>query len=718
MKNHIKKNAESKTVQTISKKYGTSLLESAIFARRNITTGTDILYYLENDTRFLHQPFCFNAMEDAVERINQAIEENEKILIFGDKDVDGISATAILYTYLKKRGADVQWRLPVGEDAYGLSIDAVNDFAQYAGESSALIITVDCGISNYAEIQRANERGIDTIITDHHNPPEILPEAIIVLDPKMENSGYPFKNISGAALAYKLVSALRFSSFQLYNQDFCLFTVTKKDENYVIDCLKVRNLVKKARISVTLDEKVRSIYDSPLLNFLSGQQILVWDEKSVKPILKDIFGSGVDFQMMDMRPKISNVIPAVKDKSLSDIKNLSKIARYSENSVDEIDGFYNIFVTFAEKSAIRAHPQYKNDEDDDLQLVALAALADIMPLKDENRIFVKEGLNLINSSKIRKGLAELIARSDLQGRRISSTDLSWKVIPSLNAAGRLGKSNLSLELLISENASERNQKADAIKDLNTQRRMHLSDAEFFTAHQADDSFKKYGGKLCIVYDKRIVKGITGLLAGYLVSKYEVPSIAISFSEDKSVATGSMRSCRSLIATDFLDKFGEGFFINHGGHNAAAGFSFTAEKLDEFLEKAQSIINSETLEEKESALIEIDAELPCEYITPELLKTIDKFEPFGEENPEIIFFSKNLPIDNAIVLGKTEKQHLKLVFNCGKYKFPAMYWGEAERLGRDFSSTDRLDILYKIERNFYNGSCTPQMIIIDAEKARE
>lgn len=717
MKKHIKKNAENKTVQAISKKYGISLLESAIFARRKITTGNDILYYLENDTRFLHQPFCFNAMEDAVERIHQAIEENEKILIFGDKDVDGISATAILYTYLKKRGADVQWRLPVGEDAYGLSIDAVNDLAQYAGESGALIITVDCGISNYVEIQRANELGIDTIITDHHNPPETVPDAIIILNPKMDNSGYPYKDISGAALAYKLVSALRFSSFQLYNQDFCLMTVTKQDEAYIIDCLKIRNLVKKSQISVVIDEKIRSIYDTPLLNFLSGQQILVWDEKSVKSTLKELFGSSIDFQMMDMRPKIAHIIPAVNNKALSDIKNLSKIARYSEKPVKEIDGFYNLFVTFAEKSATSANPQYKNEQNDDLQLVAIAALADIMPLKDENRIFVKEGLNLINNGKIRKGLAELIARSDLQGRRISSTDLSWKIIPSLNAAGRLGKSNLSLELLISENPIERNQKADIIKDLNAQRKIYLSDAEFFTAKQAEDSFKKYNEKLCIVYDERIFKGITGLLANYLVSKYEVPAIAISFSEDKTIASGSMRTCRSLIATDFLDKFGEGFFINHGGHNAAAGFSFTAEKLDAFLEKAQTIISGETLEEKDGAIIEIDAELPSEYITPEILKTIDKFEPFGEENPEIIFFSKNLSINNAIITGKTERQHLKLILNCGKYKFPAMYWGEAERLGRDFSSTDKLDILYKIERNYYNGNCTPQMIIIDAEPSK-
>ena len=163
-------------------KYNINQILASIFIRRGINQGEDILYFLENDIRFQHSPFCFSVMEDIVERILQAQEEGEKVLIFGDSDVDGITSTAILYSYLKKIGIDVQWKLPVGDDGYGLSIQAIDDFAK---EDGSLIITVDCGISNFESIEHANDLQIDVIVTDHHNPQETLPEALLILDPKL-----------------------------------------------------------------------------------------------------------------------------------------------------------------------------------------------------------------------------------------------------------------------------------------------------------------------------------------------------------------------------------------------------------------------------------------------------------------------------------------------------------------------------------------------------
>ena len=715
MKKFNKKSVKKEDVVRLHEKYKFDYLEASILARRGITSGQDVMYYMESDTRFLHQPFLFSAMEDAVERINQAIEEKEKILIFGDKDVDGITSTAILYGYLKNRGADVQFRLPVGEDAYGLSMEAVDDFEAYCNGFSALIITVDCGISNNAEIDHANNLGIDVIVTDHHNPPEILPAAAVIVDPKTKDSGYPFTDISGAAVAFKLVSALRFSRTELYGQDFCLMHVKPEKDSYTVDCLKLRNLVKKARHTFSAIPGSTSVYNTKLPDFLSGQQIFVWNEKETKTHLRELFGTGVEFQMLDMQPEIAKQLPFVLGKSLEELRTISKIARYSDSPLTELDSFYNLFVTFAEKSAEKIFPKHKIDSENDLQLVAVAALADIMPLKNENRIFVKTGLAAMNAGKIRKGLAELIARSDLAGKKITSTDLSWKIIPSLNAAGRMGQSTVSLELLISESPQERNQKAAQIQEMNEQRKMFVADGESYTARQAEESLARFQNKLCIVQDARINRGITGILASKLMQKYNVPAIAITFSEDKTVAVGSMRSCRNLIATDFLDSFGTDFFLNHGGHNAAAGFSFNAGKLDAFIQKIQSMLPEITLDEENDSL-DIDAELPADYITPELLTLIDKFEPFGEENPELRFISKNLAVSDAVILGKTERQHLKIMFDCGKYKFPALFWGEAARLNNDFSVKDRLDVIFNVTRNYYNGTITPQMILLDAQKS--
>lgn len=694
-------------------KFGLSQLEAAVFARRGITSGESLMYFLETDRRFMHLPFEFSSMEDAVSRISDAIEEGEKILIFGDKDVDGVTSTAILYSYLKSEGADVSWRIPVGDDAYGLSLDAVDSFAKDYG---TLIITVDCGISNIQEIAHANELGIDVIVTDHHNPPEILPGAAVFLDPKMQDSGYPFKDISGAAVAFKLAQALRFRKSELFGQDISLLDVQpSSDGKFKLDILKTRNLVKKQKFSEIFEPGFGPVSNTNLPLFLRGQQIFCWNKKAVSSYLKEIFGSGVEFEMLDMQQEIARTIPQVQGKSLSQIKEMSKLAKYSDSPIEEIDGFYNIFVTFAELSDAKIFPKHSADATQDLQLVGIAALADIMPMQNENRIFVKNALAAINSGKTRKGIAELISRLDLAGKEINSTELSWKVIPALNAAGRMGQSNLSLELLTAEDAAERDHLAGKIIELNEDRKHFVSEGEMYTAKQAEENFHKFNEKLCVVTDEKINRGVTGILAAKIMNKYNVPSIAITFSEN--IAVGSMRSCRSVVATKFLDSFGEDFFINHGGHDAAAGFSFTKDKLTDFMKKAWMISRQFNLEAEEES-INIDAEIPAEYITPELLSLIDRFEPYGEQNKELVFVSKNLRLQDGIPVGKSQTQSLKLIFDCGKYKFPAMFWGQAERLNRDFKTGDNLNILYTVSKNSFRGSVTPQMILIDAETEKK
>ena len=706
-----KKNVQADIVRQLHEKFNLSLLEASILARRNITESSSLLYYLEDDLRFSHAPFLFKNMEDAVERILSAKEEGEKILIFGDRDVDGITSTAILYSYFKSQGIDVQYRLPIGEDAYGLSINAIDDFAKDYG---TLIITVDCGISNIKEIDYANSLGIDVIVTDHHNPPEILPNALTIIDPKIQDSGYPFKDISGAAVAYKLVSALRFAKSDLFNQELCLLDVSKKQNDcYEISCIKTRNLVKIDEYKENFSEIPISISSTPLPEFLKGQLILSWNTNNVKKHLNEIFGTRIDFNIIDLQTEIPKEIPFVTGKSLEQINSLSKISKYTDYNTSNLEALYNLFITYVEKINAKKFPKDIAENTNDLQLVTLAALADIMPMKNENRLFVKAGINSINEGKARYGIAELLSRLNLLGKPLNSTEISWKLIPTLNAAGRLGQSNLALELLISENPSEREKLAEKIIELNEQRKKFVEDAEFSTIQQAKESLEIFQNKLCLVIDEKINKGITGILATKMVQKFQVPSIAITFTEDKSVAAGSMRSCRNCVATKLLDNFGE-FFINHGGHDYAAGFSFDSSKIDEFKNKLKELVNEIHLSD-EADETEVDAELPTEYITPDLLPLVERFEPFGEENDELIFISKSLKIQEARIMGKTEPYHLKLTFDCGKYKFPAIFWKEAQRLNRDFKIGDKVDVLYTIGKNVFNGNTTPQMMIIDIDK---
>ena len=705
-----KKEIAPEMVREICTRFSCDALTASIFARRNITTGCDIQYFLEDDLRYLHSPFLLSGMEDAVDRIIAAREEGERVLIFGDRDVDGITSTTVLYRCLKDMGIDVSWRIPSGEDTYGLSLKAVEDFAADYG---SLIITVDCGISNNVEIDRAVELGIDVIITDHHNPPENLPNATIIIDPKLPDDEYPFPSISGCAVAFKLASALRFAQNELYKQELCLLNVRPVNDAYTIDCLKIVNMTERSRLTEIITPGMVRIEDTRLMQFLRGQQILVWDADLQKKQLTKIFGSGIEFNMMDLRPEIATEIPSVRTASLLRIKEISKLLRYREGNQSEMDGFFNIFITYIQKKT--ATQDYQKKTQADLQLVMLAALADIMPLHNENRILVRQGLAALNSGEVISGLRELLARLNLLGKRITSTDISWNVVPVLNAAGRLGRSELAVELFLSETSQQRDAIAEQIIQLNKDRRQLGTDAWGYVEKQAYESFEKYNKKLVVVVEPRIHRGISGILAAQLVKVFEVPSIAITILED-GTAVGSVRSTRGFDVTPMLDSCGE-LFLNHGGHNYAAGFSLNKENLDALLQHFLEYTAVIELEDNQDTTLQTDAEIPHDYLTPNLLKTIDLFEPYGEGNPQLLFFSRKLKIISADIIGKGEKKHLKLVLAGGKHKWPALFWNAAERLGRDFSLGDSIDVVYRLERNLFNGMETAQMIVQEVERSK-
>lgn len=708
IKKWIKKEIQKETVVDISKKYGIDSLTASIFTRRGITDGKDLIFFLEDDMRFLHNPFLFNQMEDAVDRILDAKDEGEKVLIFGDRDVDGITSTTILYEYLKSLGIDVQYKVPLGDEQYGMKMETIDEFASQYG---TLIITVDCGISNIEEVKHAGELGIDVIITDHHNVPETVPEPAIIINPKLDDSNYPFKDISGCAVAFKLIQALRFAQTELYKQDICLLNATKTENGCSIDCVKLHNNIEKESFSLSGIKETLKISDTKLPEFLKGQQIFTWNDKNTKIILKEIFGTSVEFNTFDLRPEVSKLIPSAINLSLEQMKDKSKIARYADNP-SVMDSFVNIFITYISQKQNEAFPNKINLETQELQLVALAALADVMPLENENRIFIKQALKIINGGNIRKGLSELLSRLSLLNKKITSTDLAWTLIPAINATGRLGQPELAIQLLMEDDAAKRNQIADKIIELNTERKSLVNAAQEFINFNAEISFQKYKN-FCFVIDKRINRGVVGLIAARLVQKYKIPVIVITFI-DENTAVGSMRSCRGLDCTAFLSQF-ENLFIAYGGHNKAAGFSLTKENLETFQSRIDSFIAKIQLDENSENEIVIDAELPPSYITPEILKIIDLFEPYGEKNKTLTFMTKNIKISSYQIIGKTEKQHLKLTLDSGEHKIPVLYWNAASKIGTEFNAGDNINLVYNIERNVFNGMENFQLVVLDIQK---
>ena len=193
-------------VNQLSKKYNLLPEIIEILFMRNIDDAQKIEHYLHPSKQDFHDPFLLNDMQEVVERIRRAIDNKERVLIFGDYDVDGVSATAIMVKYFNQKGNPAMHYMPNRYiDGYGLSRDAIDKIK--STQNPDLIITVDCGISCHDEIEYAKSLGIEVIVTDHHDIPDILPNCL-TLNAKLPNQDYPFCEICGTGMAFKVVQAL------------------------------------------------------------------------------------------------------------------------------------------------------------------------------------------------------------------------------------------------------------------------------------------------------------------------------------------------------------------------------------------------------------------------------------------------------------------------------------------------------------------------------
>ncbi|MCL2070002.1 MAG: single-stranded-DNA-specific exonuclease RecJ [Treponema sp.] len=706
-----KRDISPELVKNIASKYGCDLLTASILIRRGILSAAEIMFFLEDDRRHLRNPFELPGMDDAVERILAAKEEGEKVLVFGDRDVDGICATAILTNFLLSQGMDVSARLPGGDEPYGLSLAAVEEFAAAYG---TLIITVDCGISNVEEVKRAGELGIDVIITDHHNPKEEIPPALAIVNPKLGGDGradYPFRDLAGCAVAYKLASALRFAlKSELYGQPICLLNTRPLNDSWLIEIAKLRNLRLVETLTETVVPAKLRIEETRLPAFLSGEQILCWDADLQKKTLAKIFGNGVEIYMQDISGEIGKEIPSAAGKSLVRIREMSRLAKYSEAETGELDVFVNLFCSFIKQR----EKLFDSSEEQDLQLACLGTLSDIMPLKDENRIIVRQGLKSI-MEKPRPGLSELLFKLELSGKRLGAADISWLLGPAINAAGRMGKPDVALGMLMEAEAKKRDSLADELIGLNEERKKIGESIWCIVEPAAGKNLKDYHEKLALAWGQEIPRGVTGIMASRLIGRFKVPSIVASMGEE--TITASLRSVRGYDLRFLLESCSE-FFLDWGGHNFAAGFSMEAANWPPFLEHLKYVAKNMVLpqEEDEETLI-IDAELPLSYLNPDIFTLIDRFEPYGEGNEALCLLARDLKISEISLMGKPEAKHVKLTVDAGQYKWPGVYWQAADKLKREFDLGDRVDMVFKVTRNFFRGSETPQLVVSDIKRSK-
>ena len=202
----IKENNDNESVKTLSNELNISPILSSMLVNRDVKTFDEAKTFFRPNFEMLHDPFFMKDMSLAVERIQKAIKKNESIMIFGDYDVDGTSSVALLSLYLESLGLIVTKYLPDRKkEGYGISIKAIE---HAFNKKQKLIIALDCGIKAHKQVEYAKEKGIEFIICDHHNPDKNLPKALAILNPKRKDCVYPYKELCGCGVGFKLIQGI------------------------------------------------------------------------------------------------------------------------------------------------------------------------------------------------------------------------------------------------------------------------------------------------------------------------------------------------------------------------------------------------------------------------------------------------------------------------------------------------------------------------------
>ena len=560
----LKEQEDEKSVLSLADSLNISNVLANLLIQRRVTNFFEAKAYFRPTLETLYDPFLMNGMHEATQRVIHALTSNEKICVYGDYDVDGTCSAALMYLFLKELGANVQTYIPNRlTEGYGMSIQSV-DYLKEQGTN--LIITVDCGITAVDEIDHANSLNIDTIICDHHQPKDKIPNAYAVLDPIKPGDTYPFKHLSGAGVAFKLARAV-------------------------------------------------------------GERI----GKKELP-----------FKYLD--------------------------------------------------------------------LVALAGAADIVPLVDENRVLVREGLELINTNP-RPGIAALMKCARMETGNLTAGQIVFTIAPRVNAVGRLGDANRAVELFTTDDPQRATELAQVLEGENIERRK-IDEMTFSHAMQLVESHVNIDTDLGIVlHDDNWHPGVIGIVASRLVERFHKPAVMLTTID--GVAKGSARSVSGFNIYEALQGCDD-LLLQFGGHEAAAGLAIEIENIEKFRERLNVILKQNMKQSDIHPEIHIDAKISLSEISPKFIRVLDQFAPFGPGNMRPLFLSENVAIVNPPRLVGTN--HLVTSFrqNGNEKIFDAIGFN----LGAYVTDIDKeknlVDIVYTIESVQKDGKTYPQLRLRDLQ----
>jgi len=340
-----------------------------------------------------------------------------------------------------------------------------------------------------------------------------------------------------------------------------------------------------------------------------------------------------------------------------------------------------------------------------LDLVSLGTVADVVPLIGENRILVKNGLSELTHTK-KEGLRALIEESYLKGKEITSYHVGYILAPRINAAGRLGKPEVSLELLLTDNPKQASELAKMLTKENRSRQK-MEDVVLRQAMARIETEVDFARQRVIVLEgENWHKGIIGIVASRIVDRFYRPTVMISMDGDEG--RGSCRSIRNFNLVNALSECSD-FLKRYGGHKNAAGLTIDKMSLNGFKEKINLIANERISDENLIPSIKIDTEIPISSLSKDLLEDLDSLGPFGFGNPRPVFSSQNLSIRNVPQV--LRRSTLKMWVTDGNITAEAIGFNMADSLPSD-PLKQRIDLAYSCDLNTYKGITSIKLQIKD------
>ncbi|MBD3363461.1 single-stranded-DNA-specific exonuclease RecJ [Candidatus Dojkabacteria bacterium] len=340
-----------------------------------------------------------------------------------------------------------------------------------------------------------------------------------------------------------------------------------------------------------------------------------------------------------------------------------------------------------------------------LPYVAMATIADIMPLKDENRYLVKRGLEKMNTSTP-LAINSLMQISGIENSEINSYHIGYIIGPRLNAAGRLEDATESVRLLCTKNKNKSKKIASHLDNLNKKRQELTSKYLEKAQSQIEKSKEDF---LFFIHGVDWPEGILGLIAGRIQEKYSKPTLVSSLNSKKNIIKGSARSIKSYNVTDAIKNF-ENLLVKFGGHAQAAGFSLLPSNLDKFKKSIIEHANTNISQEELIPIINIAEKVQLNDVNFNFIKTIQKLAPFGFGNPRPLFLIENLRIISKKNVGRNQSHIQLLLSNKGKQVKSIGF-----RLADDFKKThidDRIDVVCNPTINEWKGFKNVQLEIKD------